>query len=173
MIILALDLATVTGWALQEGLRYESGVEDFSPIRHESPGMRWIKFRRWLTYMVGERAVPDLVIFERWVATRTGAAAEITAGFTTRVVELCTERDLEYTAVSPSDLKRWTTGKGNAKKADMLEAVARRWKRVDSHDEADAVALLHYALVQIVGPAQVRAVEKNFARAQSSPPHGG
>ena len=35
----------------------------------------------------------------------------------------------------------------------MLEAVARRWRRVDDDNEADAVALLHYALEALAGMA--------------------
>ena len=85
------------------------------------------------------------------MATRTGAASEITAGFTTRVVEFCTERCLEHSAVSPSDLKRWTTGKGNANKAAMIDAVARRFgRRIDDDNEADAFALLQYALAELL-----------------------
>jgi crossover junction endodeoxyribonuclease RuvC len=149
--LLALDLATKTGWALQENGQIESGVEDFAPIRHESAGMRWLKFRRWIDWIAGERWTPELIIFERWVATRTGVASEITAGFTTRMVEFCDERKIEYVAISPSELKKWVTGRGNASKHDMLEAVARRWRRVDDDNEADALALLHYA-IEVVLP---------------------
>lgn len=150
MNILALDLATRSGWALQENGREESGVEDFAPRRQESTGMRWLKFRRWLDVMAGERFTPDLIVYEGWVASRTGGAGEITAGFTTRVVEFCTERKIEYVGVPPKELKKWTTGKGNADKVKMLEAVARRWRRVDDHNEADAIALLHYAIEELV-----------------------
>jgi Holliday junction resolvasome RuvABC endonuclease subunit len=47
-------------------------------------------------------------------------------------------------------LKKFTTGKGNADKAAMLEAVSRRWRRVDDDNEADATALLYYALAELV-----------------------
>jgi Holliday junction resolvasome RuvABC endonuclease subunit len=149
--ILALDLGTRTGWALLERGAIESGVESFQPHRDESQGMRWLKFRRWLEFMAGERFHPDLVVFERWVASHTGGSGEITAGFTTRIVEFCTERHLEHTAVSPSDLKRWVTGKGNARKEQIMEAVL--WKfgrRCDTADEADAYALLEYARAELV-----------------------
>lgn len=156
MNILALDAATRLGWALLENGRIESGVEDFTPDRHASSGTRWLKFRRWLDYIAGERFTPDLVVFERWVATRTGNSAEITAGFTTRIVEFCDERRIERQGISPADLKRWTTGKGNANKVAMKDAVARRWRRIDDDNEADAFALLQYALAEIV-PAATKA----------------
>jgi Holliday junction resolvasome RuvABC endonuclease subunit len=144
--ILALDLGSRTGWAILEHGRREHGAEDFAPLRHESKGMRWLKFRRWFEYMVGDKGRPDLVVFERWVSYRTGASAEITAGFTTRTVEYCDERKLEYTAISPTDLKRWATGKGNAGKPAMKDAVQRKFQiRIDDDNEADAYLLLRYA----------------------------
>jgi Holliday junction resolvasome RuvABC endonuclease subunit len=153
MILLALDLATRTGWALQEGLRYESGYESFAIGRGESPGMRYVAFNRWLNLIVPPTL--ELVVYEQPFAMRSGQAAEIALGFATRVQELCAQRHIEHSAVNGSRLKKWATGHGNAKKTDMMEAVARRWRRVDDDNEADAVALLHYALAEIVGPVRV------------------
>ena len=48
--ILALDLGTQTGWALASrdgGLT--SGSQSFKPQRFEGGGMRFLRFRRWLT----------------------------------------------------------------------------------------------------------------------------
>ena len=151
MNVLAIDAATHLGWCLREHGRLEHGVEDFSPKRGESAGMRWLKFRRWLDYIAGERFTPDLVVYESWVASHTGGSAEITAGFTTRIVEFCTERRIEHAGVSPSQLKKWVTGKGNAGKPLMVAAVCRRWNvRIDDHNEADAYALMMFALSELV-----------------------
>ncbi|WP_432214628.1 hypothetical protein, partial [Salmonella enterica] len=51
--VLALDLATKTGWALvdRQGV-LTSGVQSFPLRRGESPGMRWLRFRRWLREIV-------------------------------------------------------------------------------------------------------------------------
>ncbi len=151
MNLLAIDAATRLGWALRENGRIEHGVESFAPNRHESAGMRWLKFRRWLEYIAGEKFRPDLVVYEQWIATRTGNASEITAGFTTRIVEFCTERRIDYKGVPPADLKRFTTGKGNANKDAMVAAVERRWGRhITDDNEADAFALLQWALAELV-----------------------
>ena len=49
MNILAVDPGSKLGWALQMGAgAVESGVEDFSLRRGESPGARFLRFRRWL-----------------------------------------------------------------------------------------------------------------------------
>lgn len=49
--------------------------------------------------------------------------------------------------VSPSTLKQFATGKGNADKKEMQEAVLRRFNIVCSTDEADAFLLSRLALV--------------------------
>lgn len=48
-MILAIDAATKTGWALiREGRVYESGVQDFSKRRGESNGAMFLRFSSWL-----------------------------------------------------------------------------------------------------------------------------
>jgi Holliday junction resolvasome RuvABC endonuclease subunit len=132
-----------------ESGRLESGAKTFDVKRGESPGMRYLHFERWLED-IGARA--EIVVYEQVIPVEGAGvmAREIAYGFATRVQGYCARRGIDHSAVYPSTLKKWTTGKGNAKKTEMLEAVARRWLRVDDHNEADAVALLHYALVEVV-----------------------
>jgi hypothetical protein len=161
MNVLALDLGTRTGWALSEGGRIESGVQDFAPKRGESPGMRYLAFRRWLTQVVmlqassmgRERARVPLIVYEL-PHLRGGAAATVLAGLQTRVEEFCAEHGIEYASVHTATLKKFTTGSGRGDKNDMfVHAVRRRWIKPGSepdYDEVDAVCLLHYALQELV-----------------------
>ena len=148
MKILALDLAIRTGWALGDRHAYESGYESFDLRRGDSPGWRYLMFTRWAEQAI--RPELELVVYEQPFAMRSGQAAEIAMGFATRIQQRCAELSITHTAVVGSALKKWTTGKGNAKKPEMIEAVARRWRRVDDDNEADAVALLHYALDELL-----------------------
>lgn len=148
MRILALDLGTRTGWALAENGRVESGVQVFDVKRGESPGTRYLRFNRWLDELAPADATGctlGLIAYEA-PHHRGGAATEIAAGFSTRVQEFCARHGIEQAAVHSATLKKWTTGRGNAKKPDMLTAVCRRWKQVADDDEADAIAVLYYAL---------------------------
>jgi Holliday junction resolvasome RuvABC endonuclease subunit len=155
--ILALDLSTRTGWALGSGERYESGVQAFDLKRGESPGMRYVRFRRWL-----EEVLPsvELVVYEQVVpapAKFGGASArELAYNFAGRVQEVCALRGIEHTNVWPSSLKKWTTGKGNASKELMVAFVVAKWKPVRDDNEADAIALLHYAQAEIVAQARIQ-----------------
>ena len=47
--LLALDLGTTTGWAVQaaDGL-ITSGTVSFRPSRYDGGGMRYLRFRGWL-----------------------------------------------------------------------------------------------------------------------------
>jgi Holliday junction resolvasome RuvABC endonuclease subunit len=160
MNLLALDLATRTGWASWTGV-LESGVQVFDIKRGESPGMRYLRFRRWLEDLA-QLIAPDLIVYEQTIMRGHGSQApqEITNGFSTRVQELCALRAIDHAAVYPSTLKKWTTGKGNADKAAMMAAVAERWKAVTDDNESDAIALLHYALEEVAPRAPAAAVTR-------------
>lgn len=146
--ILALDLGSKTGWAFWDGERMESGVQTFDLKRGESPGWRFVRFNAWLDAWLDRK--PEVVIYEQ-PHHRGGSATEIAAGFSTRIHEWCARHGIEHSTLHSATLKRWTTGKGNADKTAMLEAVARRWKVVASDDEADALALAYWMLRELEG----------------------
>jgi Holliday junction resolvasome RuvABC endonuclease subunit len=142
-MILALDCATKTGWALiKGGSVYESGVQDFSKKRGESNGIMFIRFRRWLTDMLKENK-PDMLVYEQTGHSfKNASAMEIAFNLSGRAQEVADEHFIQYTTYTPSALKKFATGKGNADKAAMIEAVYDRiGKRVESDDEADAILL--------------------------------
>ena len=52
--ILALDLGSVTGWALRMGDgTVRSGSQTFKPDRFDGGGMRFLRFRQWLNEING------------------------------------------------------------------------------------------------------------------------
>lgn len=159
MNILALDLGTRTGWALREDGRIESGAQSFVVGRGESPGMRYIRFNRWLEQLstsgrpLTETYSPRIrVIAYEQAHQRGGAATELAYGFATRVQEFAARYGIEHIAVHSTTLKKWTTGHGNAGKGEMLRSVNRRWAPnanptwITNDDEADAYALLQHAI---------------------------
>lgn len=145
MKILALDLASITGWAsAQDSQRVESGIVEFALKRGESPGMRFIRFNAWLREMLTNLA-PDLVIYEQ-AHHRGGVATELCVGLVTRVQEMCSERGINYEKLHSATLKKFAVGKGNAKKGVMLQAAREKWgQQVQDDNEADALWLLSWA----------------------------
>ena len=90
MIILALDLATRTGWAVvRDGRVVESGVQTFDKRRGESNGVLFLRARKWLSEF-GQSSPPDLVAYEQ-AHFRGGAATEICVGLQTRAQEIAAE----------------------------------------------------------------------------------
>jgi hypothetical protein len=178
--ILALDLGTRTGWALAEQGRTESGVQVFDVKRGESPGMRYLRFNRWLSDVCHaglgavfgtDRLAVGVIVYEQ-THQRGGAATEVAAGFSTRVQEFCAQYGLEHAAIHSGTLKRWATGRGNADKPAMVAAAQRRGYQGADEDEADARLLLGYALAELL-PALEGAVLAGWARLEAPEPTVG
>ena len=143
MNILALDLATKTGWATNSP--EASGVDTFDVRRGESPGTRYLRFAAWLREKI-EIIKPQLIVFEK-AHHRGGAATEIAAGFATHLQSTCAAMGVEHAAIHTSVLKKYATGKGNAGKPEVMAAYQRRWGKPPIDDnEADARWLLEYAV---------------------------
>lgn len=147
--ILALDLATTTGWALRDrcGI-FTSGTQSFKLGRGESEGMRAILARKWLrTLLLEEPAfkLVDLVVYEKPMRFLSGSAIDVAYGLKTVVTEECERIGITYSPLNPSTLKKWATGKGNAKKDVMVAEAKRRFPREVIVDDNQADALLGLA----------------------------
>lgn len=134
--ILALDLATKTGWAHSNGT---SGVQDFKPRRGDSPGMRWLEFGAWLDRLYD--LAPFEVLAHEQPHYRGGKATEVLAGYVAKCQEWCADHDVEITSRHTSEIKRFATGKGNASKEEMIEAASLVGDVIDDN-HADALWLL-------------------------------
>ncbi len=144
-MILALDCATKTGWALwSKGKVIESGVVDFSKRRGESNGSMFLRFRQWLNQMLVASDI-HFMVYEL-AHQRGGAATEISANLTGRVQEICAENGIDYASVHSATLKKFATGSGRADKAEMIKVAQKYLNRQPQDDnEADAVMLAVYA----------------------------
>lgn len=144
-IILAVDLGTTTGWALsQHGI--SSGSEHFKPQRFEGGGMRYLRFKRWLTEIKNCAGELEAVYFEE-VRRHAGVdAAHAYGGFMAHLTAWCEHHQIPYQGVPVGSIKRHATGKGNADKAAMIAAAVARGYAPKDDNEADALALLHFAL---------------------------
>ena len=147
--ILALDLGSHTGWALHhlDG-NITSGTEHFKPHRFEGGGMRYLRFKHWLTEIKACADGVSAIYFEE-VRSHMGVdAAHAYGGFLATLTAWCEHHNIPYQGVPVGTIKKHATGKGNAGKDEMIVAArARGYSPVDDN-EADALALLDWALVQ-------------------------
>lgn len=158
--ILALDMATATGWALRDrDGTVTSGTQGFDLKRGESTGMRLLRFRRWLREMIwpGYRdrielvGAVDVVAYEQPILhakrQRNTSVAHNLEGVLLPELEA---RSINYTNVTPAALKKHATGKGNSGKPAMIAAAEARWGIKPADDnEADALCVLAWALDEI------------------------
>ena len=143
--ILALDLGTKMGWAMQS-LSRVSGTVDFKNSRFEGGGMRYLKFNHWLDDMLHLAGSIDAIYFEE-VRRHLGVdAAHAYGGFLAHLTAWCEQHAIPYQGVPVGTIKRHATGKGNANKAAMILAVKNLGYDPVDDNEADALALLHWAL---------------------------
>lgn len=145
--ILALDLGTHTGWALhQHDGTISSGTGHFTPQRFEGGGMRFLRFKRWLNELRNATDEIQAVFFEE-VRRHAGVdAAHAYGGFMGHLTAWCEQHSIPYQGVPVGTIKKHATGKGNATKEDMIAAARKRGHDPVDDNEADALALLHWAI---------------------------
>lgn len=150
--ILAIDLGTITGWAARTDGRVVSGVVDFRPRRFEGGGMRYLRFRRWLTETKATTGDIAEIVFEEVRSHRGVDAAHAYGGFLATLSAWAEHHQIPCRGVPVGTIKRYTTGKGNAPKAAIVAAMqARGFDPTDDY-EADALAVLLWAEVNGSAP---------------------
>ena len=156
MVILALDQATTTGWAVTDdsGRILGSGVWHLADRKRtgESRGMRYIRFETELKRAI-EQWKPSLIVHEQTLL-RGGDATEIANGLKALILKAAVEHGLEVSCVHTSELKKWATGDGAADKAHMIASAIKfrlfQWGGPGYHpliddNEADATLIALWA----------------------------
>ena len=145
--ILALDLGTTTGWALRladDSLNH--GFVHFKPQRFEGGGMRYLRFKRWLSELRLLAGEIHGVYFEE-VRRHLGVdAAHVYGGLLATLTAWCEHQNIPYQGVPVGTIKKHATGKGNAGKDEMIAAARSRGHYPKDDNEADALALLYWAI---------------------------
>ena len=143
--ILCLDLGTTTGWALQQDGAILSGTMSFKPGRFDGGGMRYLRFKHWLTEMRNKTGGMDAIYFEE-VRRHLGVdAAHAYGGFMAHLTAWCEHHNIPYEGVPVQTIKKHATGKGNANKDAMIAAIKSKGHAPEDDNEADAIALLYFA----------------------------
>ena len=145
--ILALDLGTTTGWALRghDGL-ITSGTASFKPGRFDGGGMRYLRFTNWLTEL-DRLSGPIATIWFEEVRRHAGTdASHVYGGLMASLTSWGELRGVPYEGVPVGTIKRHVTGKGNANKQAMIDAARALGFSPADDNEADAIAILLWAI---------------------------
>lgn len=140
MKILALDIATVCGFRTET----TSGVWNFNKVkRGDSYGMRLIRFKSSVREILDLEEI-DIVVYER-PAGMFKSSIIVASEMIGVLIALCEEKGIQYTAYSATEIKKFATGKGNAKKEDMIKAAIALGFNPADDNEADAIHLYNLA----------------------------
>ncbi len=144
-VVLALDLGTKTGWAMHDPVHLFSGTQNFAQGKFAGGGQRFVAFEKWL---LAKLEFADQVVFEA-VRRHIGTdAAHIYGGMLAILTKCCEQASIPYEGVPVGTIKKHATGRGNAKKPEMIAAMVAKGHAPKDDNEADALALLYYALEQ-------------------------
>jgi Holliday junction resolvasome RuvABC endonuclease subunit len=153
MKILSLDLGTHMGWAYaQNGFILDSGTVHFKTNdKFTGGGLRGLKMQNWLNSLVQAGKKLELVTFEE-VRAHTGVdAAHAYGGYLMVLTAWCELNGVPYISVPVGTIKKHATGKGNAKKEQMIDAAYLICGKIPHDDnEADAICIMNYTLKILV-----------------------
>ena len=147
LTVLAIDLGTTTGWALRaRDQQIAHGFISLKPQRFEGGGMRFLRFKRWLSELKDMATDIHAVYFEE-VRRHAGVdAAHVYGGLMATLTTWCEHHKVPYQGVPVGTIKKHATGKGNASKDDVIAAMRALGHPVTDDNEADALAILHWAI---------------------------
>ena len=145
--ILALDLGSTTGWAVRTSrCQMLHGTAEFRASRFEGGGMRYLRFGKWLDQTLDITGGVDAVYFEE-VRRHIGTdAAHVFGGLLATLTAWCEEHRMPYSGVPVGTWKRHACGKGNASKDEVIAAMRARGFQPADDNEADAIAILLWAI---------------------------
>lgn len=161
-VVLAMDLASFhSGWALFQGKKLIASGSIFSKAS-ASMQARAIHLYDSLEKLLDEYKPQHFVIEDQFLNPIFKNAMTLkTLSKFAGIALLCSaRRDLEMQVLSPTEIKKEMTGKGNAKKEDVIAAVLAQYDFTTTNDNiADAIA---------VGTAYIRKRECDANRMSSS-----
>ncbi len=152
-MILALDTATQTGWALisDKGALVDSGTFSLRDKPKDSYGTMFNNLWRFMDaqHLEGVHICDELltVAYEQ-AHFRSGPSTRIGVGCNTVVLMYCDDQGVAPFSVHTASLKKWATGNGRASKDDMM-AWAGQYCDIVDDNHADAIAVGMYAFEKL------------------------
>lgn len=142
-VILALDCGTNTGAAIRDA---DARISLDTPVfdSRGGYGLRYLKFRVWLTDTKNRLGGIDHVFYERITFAANVRSARIMWGMEAHLACWCEHHRIPYIGVEVKTLKSYATGNGNAKKPEMIAAAKALGFDPSNDNEADALHLLRY-----------------------------
>ena len=143
MNVMGIDQATETGIAFQmKGMINPTVfIWDLSIGTHETCGLKWLRFESRLREFLQRKKIQALAY--EMPAGRNQKPLLHSAKLIAIIEKVCAEDEVEYIELTPSEVKKFATGNGNANKEAMIVAAKELWDYTgDNDNEADAMHIL-------------------------------
>jgi Holliday junction resolvasome RuvABC endonuclease subunit len=130
------------GWALQNLKTGEvrSGVWIFKDKRGDGAGVRFLRLQARLDEILSSYPLRRVVYERPSGQFKNGAAEDSIKGMASHVLSWCEKNSVPCEGFAQTEIKKFATGKGNAKKDQMLAEAVKRWGDVvTDHNQADAL----------------------------------
>lgn len=144
MKILCLDIGLKTGFVLVEINKHKHKVIEHGTIKFPSTNDKIQLFQTWL-YDIKDRYNLEMVVYEEPILKHY-KAVKSHIFFETIIILFCMANSIGYLALKPTEIKKAITGKGNAKKDEVVASVKNIFKDIDLQDDnhSDAFAIYHF-----------------------------
>lgn len=149
--VLALDLATKTGWAAWSPKRELASGAVTLPSTGARVGAFLVAYERWLGVALDEWQ-PAWVIFEAPILPRETNIHTVRklCGLANSTETICERREIGCREANNATVRKHFIGVGRGKRAELkkltMEACKARGWGPRTDDEADALSLLDYAM---------------------------
>lgn len=142
-MILAIDLGNEFGWAIKQSVTIDSGWERLITGKCKT-GKKFQLFDYWTREL---NNIELSKIYYEDVRRHNGLyAARAYCGYLAVLQTYAYKRGIECEGIGVGQIKKFWTGNGRATKEMMIKEANKRGFDVDNDNQADALALLHYAL---------------------------
>lgn len=143
-IILCLDLGTRTGYAVGDDESIPNyGSSSFPVGRFEGGGMRFVKFRKFLNTLY-DAIQFEQIYFEEVRRHVSTDSAHVYGGLLATLTAWAEEHAMPHSGIPVGTIKKSATGKGNASKEMVMNAMKELGYVISNDDEADALAIFEH-----------------------------
>jgi hypothetical protein len=118
-----------------------SGTLSLRPSRFDGGGVRFLRFRAWLDGIANDAGGIHLISYEEIRRHLSTDSSHVYGVLLAMLTAWCEQRGIPYQGVP-----RHVTGKGNADKAAVIAAIRARGFNPADDNEADALAILLWAI---------------------------
>ncbi len=169
MIILGIDPANVTGWAILDGDEIDCGTWRLVVSSEEHPGDRLIRFIDGLSKLRMQHGFQVIAIEDASFGSNNPNTAALHNHLMGMTMWYAAQKSMNVIKCNIASVKKFTTNNGRAEKHEMIAAVNQNYGlKISDNNEADAVAIAKYAEHGLLHGHQPSAAKVRKARRKSS-----